>query len=60
MWNLLNPGIKTVSPALIGGFFTTEPPGKPIVRQLKLKKKLDHMEFAHGHNDPARVQLVYP
>ena len=23
------PGIKPVSPALAGGFFTTEPPGKP-------------------------------
>ena len=31
--NLLNPGIKpvsSVSPALVDGFFTTEPPGKPI------------------------------
>ena len=26
--NLLNPGIKPLSPALAGGFFTTEPPGK--------------------------------
>ena len=24
-----NPGIKPTSPALTGGFFTTEPPGKP-------------------------------
>ena len=23
-----NPGIKPMSPALVGGFFTTEPPGK--------------------------------
>ena len=23
------PGIELVSPALAGGFFTTEPPGKP-------------------------------
>ena len=31
--DLLNPGIEPmslVSPALAGGFFTTEPPGKPI------------------------------
>ena len=28
MWNLPGPGIKPVSPALAGGFFTTEPPGK--------------------------------
>ena len=29
--NLPNPGIKPASPALAGGFFTTEPPGKPLV-----------------------------
>ena len=28
--DLPNPGIKPRSPALAGGFFTTEPPGKPI------------------------------
>ena len=27
--DLPNPGIKPESPALGGGFFTTEPPGKP-------------------------------
>ena len=27
--DLSNPGIEPVSPALAGGFFTTEPPGKP-------------------------------
>jgi hypothetical protein len=26
--NLPNPGIKPMSPAFAGGFFTTEPPGK--------------------------------
>ena len=26
---LPDPGIKLASPALVGGFFTTEPPGKP-------------------------------
>ena len=60
MWDLPGSGIEPVSPALAGGFFTTEPPGKPIVRQLKLKKKLDSVESAYGHNDPARVQLFYP
>ena len=28
-WNLPGPGIEPMSPALVGGFFTTEPPGKP-------------------------------
>ena len=27
--DLPNPGVKPVSPALAGGFFTTEEPGKP-------------------------------
>ena len=30
-WDLPDPGIELVSPALAGGFFTTEPPGKPTV-----------------------------
>ena len=29
MWNLPGSGIKPMSSALSGGFFTTEPPGKP-------------------------------
>ena len=28
--DLPDPGIKRVSPALAGGFFTTEPLGKPV------------------------------
>ena len=28
--DLLNPGIKCASATLAGGFFTTEPPGKPL------------------------------
>ena len=30
--NILDPGIKPASLALAGGFFTTEPPGKPICK----------------------------
>ena len=30
MWYLPGPGIEPMSPALAGGFFTTEPPGKPF------------------------------
>jgi len=29
MWDPPGSGIELVSPALTGGFFTTEPPGKP-------------------------------
>ena len=28
MWDLPRPGLEPVSPALAGGFLTTEPPGK--------------------------------
>ena len=34
MQGLPGPGIKLVSPALAGRFFTTEPPGKPAVEFL--------------------------
>ena len=35
--NLPNPGIKPASPAMAGGLFTTEPPGKPseILNEVK-------------------------
>ena len=35
--DLPDPGIKLTSSALAGGFFTSEPPGKPM---LKLVKKI--------------------
>ena len=36
MWDLLGPGLKPMSPALAGGFLTTEPQGKypPFTLQL--------------------------
>ena len=43
--DLAKPGIEPVSPALAGGFFTTEPPGKPFIR-LKLTKISSNMKLA--------------
>ena len=37
--DLPDRGIEPASPALAGGFFTTEPPGKPILHIPKLKKE---------------------
>ena len=31
--DLPDPGIKPMSPALAGRFFTTEPPGKPLTSE---------------------------
>ena len=36
MWNLPGSGIKAVSPALAGRFFTMEPPGKPKAHFLQV------------------------
>ena len=37
--DLPNPGIEPASPALAGGFFTIEPPGKPTLPILPSKQK---------------------
>ena len=34
------PGPKPTSPALAGGFFTAEPPGKPLIKLTLLKNRL--------------------
>jgi len=36
--NLPDPVIKSPSPALTDGFFTTEPPGKPSIQEVYLIK----------------------
>ena len=35
--DLPDSGIKPVSPALAGGFFTTEPPGEPLINIAYIK-----------------------
>ena len=32
MWDLPGPGLEPLSPALAGGFLTTAPPGKPLLK----------------------------
>ena len=43
--DLPDPGIEPMSPALAGGFFTTEPPGTLYRWNLKKKKKSDTYEL---------------
>ena len=38
--DLLYPGIKPASPALAGGFFTTESPGKPMIIEISTKFRI--------------------
>ena len=40
MWGLPGPGMESVSPALAGVFFTTEPPGKPDDKLVKYNVSL--------------------
>ena len=44
MWDLPGPGIEPVSPALAGGFFTTEPPGKPYPVVLE-EHQFNHFRY---------------
>ena len=39
MGNLPGSGIEPMSPALAGGFFTTEPPGKPAIQIFLISSK---------------------
>ena len=47
MWDLPGPGLKPVSPALAGGFLTTEPPGKPMSR-YDLEQKEEGCDSGRG------------
>ena len=57
MWDPPISGIKLISPALVGRFFTTEPPGKPNIFIINniisfvLFKKSIHWLF-HYYNNP--------
>ena len=48
MGDLPRPEIKPVSPALAGGFFTTELPGKPSIRVFKMVFLLDPLQVPEG------------
>ena len=50
--HLPDPGIKPASPALAGGFFTTEPTGKPkytIIRKKSILRKKTVTKGNMGH-----------
>ena len=49
--DLPDPEIEPMSPALAGGFFTTEPPGKPLGRE-KVKVKVKSLSRARLYATP--------
>ena len=49
--DLPDPGIDPMSPALAGGFFTTEPPGKPRCVFLHMRFHVtDHITLGEGNS----------
>ena len=56
--DLPNLGMRPKSPALAGGFFTTEPVGKPqVAERLVLSKPLVNADFGLG-DDVGRQEEV--
>ena len=45
-WDLPGPGMEPTSPSLAGGFFTTEPPGKPWMLSFKPAFSLSSFTFS--------------
>ena len=71
LWDLPRPGIEPKSPALAGGFFTTEPPGKPKIRFFKItcihvwflrprKYKAVGLNCFCKFMDPCRERILMP
>ena len=62
IWDRPRPGIKPVSLALAGRFFTSEPPGKPPIK----KKKTNYWtqtkggKVNKGVEDPKYTFLIFP
>ena len=53
MWDLPGPGIEPVSPALVGGFLTTVPVGKSLLKYFYEKHITDKFFF----NDTATTEI---
>ena len=54
--HLPDPGIKHTSPALTGGFLTTEPPRKPIL-SLSLSESRQHDNISYMFYSPSSIIL---
>ena len=54
--DLPDPGIKLTSPALAGGFFTTDPPGKPSYKLGIPKKGVKERCLERGQFQVKRYQ----
>ena len=53
--HLSDTGIEPASPALAGGFFTTEPPGKPVIL---IGRWTDGLKFQRNLEEKALVWVT--
>ena len=60
MWNLPGSGIKPVSPALAGRFFTTEPPRKPWSNFRFIRMLPRHQRFPVYPSSDFIVTIMVP
>ena len=58
MWDLPRSGIEPMSPALAGGFFTFEPPGKPPKAYLLGQGKLTLYLWSRNYNMTGTKELI--
>ena len=57
--DLPNPGIKSMTPALAGGIFTTQPPGKPNSHpEPECKYKAVQFQFPTLHSNQSQRCLL--
>ena len=57
--NLPDPGMHPVSPALAGGFFNTQPPGKPSVLSQKSNNQGEKIVYSPEQDFPALALLTF-
>ena len=55
--NLPNPGIKPMSSALAGRFFTSEPPGKPLWSYINIFNVINNAKY-YRHNNSKMSDLL--
>ena len=59
MWDLPGPGLEPVSPAWAGGFFTTEPPGKPWFFFFKCRKGKKNTHTQNKETEACQPTKLY-
>ena len=60
MWCLFGSGIEPVSPSLAGGFFATEPPGRPENKPFWINYISTDLSMGAGDEEESHLTLETP